>query len=81
MLSQKFYIEFTGYAGGSMSLLAYLFITNKFIVSDSGIYLILNLMAGLALMFYTYSKKAYANTILNSFWFLISILAIARIIY
>lgn len=81
MLSKKFYIDCTGYGGGSMSLLAYLLVTNKFIGSDSGAFLVLNLVAGLSLMIYTYSKEAYANTLLNSFWFLISFLAIARIIY
>lgn len=81
MLSKDFYINFIGYGGCSLSLLAYLLITNNFIKSDSGIYLILNMAAGLSLMIYTFSKKAYANTVLNSFWFLISILAIARILY
>lgn len=80
MLSKKFYIDLIGYGGGSMSLLAYLLITYNYISSNSAAYLTLNLVAGLALMIYTFRKKAYANTILNSFWFLISILAIVRLI-
>lgn len=81
MLSKSFYTEFIGYGGGSMSLFAYLLVANNYISGNSGIFLILNLVAGLALMIYTASKKAYANTVLNSFWFLISILSIARLIY
>lgn len=81
MLSESFYINFLGYGGGSMSLLGYLLVDNNFISGNSATFLILNLVAGLALMIYTASKKAYANTVLNSFWFLISILGIARLIY
>lgn len=81
MLSESFYINFLGYGGGSLSLFAYLLVANNFISGNSATFLISNLIAGFALMIYTAYKKAYANTILNSFWFLISILGIARLIY
>ena len=81
MLSKEIYISVLGYGGGLLSLLAYVSVANNLITGDSAIYLLLNLVAGLMLMIYTFRKKAYANTILNSFWFLISIVAIARLIY
>ena len=81
MLSREFYISLIGYGGGSLSIIAYVLITNNFINSDSVVYLALNLVSGLSLMIYTFTKKAYANTVLNSIWFLISILAFARLIY
>ena len=79
--NEGFCIDLLGYGGGVMSLTAYLLVANDLVAGDSILFLLLNLVAGLFLMIYTHSKKAYANTILNSFWFLISIVGIARIIY
>lgn len=81
MEKKELYLGTMGYGGGSLSLLAYVLVANSFIVSDSMIFLLLNLFAGLLLMVYTFNKQAYANTILNSFWFIVSLFGIIRLIY
>jgi hypothetical protein len=78
MINKEQSIDLIGYGGGFLSLAAYFLITNNFILSDSMIYLLMNIIAGISLMIYTFTKKAYANTILNSVWSLITIIAILR---
>lgn len=78
MIWKKHYLDIIGYGGGALSLTAYCLLTNNFIGGDSLIYLLMNIIAALCMVVYTFTKKAYANTILNSIWSLITILAIIR---
>lgn len=67
-----------GWTGAATSLTAYCLVTQQVVPSNSLLYLGLNVLACSCLGYYTFRKKAYANTLLNSLWLLASLVALVR---
>ena len=67
-----------GWTGASSSLLAYGLVTQQVVAATSPPYLCLNVVACSCLGYYTFRKKAYANTLLNSLWLLLSLAGLLR---
>jgi hypothetical protein len=78
MLYRKYLIEFVGWTGAAFSLLAYSLNSLNLILSQSSGYLLMNVIGCFFLIIYTYHKRAYANSVLNSIWLLMTLVALAR---
>ena len=76
---RKNYIEFIGWTGAIFSLLAYSLNSLNFILSQSIEYLVMNVVGCFLLIIYTYRKKAYANSVLNSIWLFMTVVAMIKI--
>ena len=76
MSKNKWFVSAIGWIGATTSLSAYSLNSHQIIQSRSFIYLLMNLLGCSFLMFYTYQKGAYANTVLNSIWLIVTLLAI-----
>lgn len=74
MKSQRIF-NFIGWAGAVVSLVAYALNTQQIVSSKSFIYLMMNTFGCSCLIFYTFRKKAFANTAVNSIYLLITLLA------
>ncbi|HQU85932.1 MAG TPA: hypothetical protein PKY59_22590 [Pyrinomonadaceae bacterium] len=81
MMKEQKYLNFLGWFGGIVCLTGYGLITQKFLPSDSIIFLIMNFVGCICLIFYTFHKGAFANAALNSVHLLITILALSRLIF
>jgi fluoride ion exporter CrcB/FEX len=79
--SGKFIIDSLGWFGALASLLAYSMNSLNMIGSQSMEYLALNVIGCFFLIIYTYSKKAFANSILNSIWLFMTIIAMVKIFF
>jgi len=75
---EKTYLNYLGWCGGSISLLAYGINTHQFVSSSSLIFLLMNITGCSCLIFYTFQKKAFANTAINTVYLLITLIAIGR---
>lgn len=69
-------INFIGWAGAVVSLVAYSLNTQQIIASKSLVFLLMNVFGCSCLIFYTYRKKAHANVAINSIYLLITLIAI-----
>ena len=69
-------INTAGWTGAIISLSAYTANSNGFIQSKSFSYLLMNALACLLLIFYTFNKRTFVNTTLNSIWLVVTIIAI-----
>lgn len=78
MLQRKYMIELMGWTGALFSLLAYSLNSLNIILSQSASYLILNVVGCFFLIIYTYHKKAYANSVVNSIWLLMTLVAMLK---
>lgn len=79
MLYRKYLIEFVGWTGACLSLLAYSLNSLNFINSQSTWYLMLNVIGCFFLIIYTYHKKAYANSVVNSIWLVMTLVAMVNL--
>lgn len=70
------YLNYLGWLGGSISLLAYGLNTNQIISSRSLTFLLMNTTGCCCLIYYTFNKRAFANTALNTIHLLITLTAI-----
>lgn len=77
MNNQK-YLNFLGWFGGIICLIGYALITQQIVNSNSLIFLLMNTIGCICLIYYTYHKKAFANAALNSVHLLITLFAISR---
>jgi hypothetical protein len=77
MNNQK-YLNFLGWFGGIICLLGYALITQQVLSSNSLIFLIMNGVGCICLIYYTFHKGAFANAALNSVHLIITLLAISR---
>lgn len=73
-------IEIIGWVGSIEVLLAYGLNSYQRLRSDSMVFYILNLTGGLALIFYTVYKAAYASAFINVVWVVIAAIAIVRVV-
>lgn len=72
-------IEIIGWIGSIAVLLAYGLNSYQKLRSDSMVFYMLNLTGGLALIFYTIYKAAYASAFINVVWVVIAVIAIVRV--
>jgi hypothetical protein len=77
MKKQK-YLNYLGWSGGAVSLLAYGLNTQQIFSSGSLIFLAMNVFGCSCLIFYTFRKGAFANTVINSIYLLVTLFAITR---
>jgi hypothetical protein len=75
-MSNQINHNFIGWFGALVSLVAYSLNTQQIVGSASPIYLAMNTVGCSCLIFYTFRKKAFANTAINSVYLLITLLAI-----
>ena len=79
VLPKKYMMEGIGWTGAAFSLTAYSLNSLNIISSQSYAYLIMNIIGCFFLIIYTFSKKAYANSVLNSIWLLMTVVALVKI--
>jgi len=71
-------INILGWTGSILYLLAYALVSAKKTEGDSLLYQGINIVAGIMVVIYTLSLKAYATTGLNVVWALIGIITLGR---
>ena len=74
-------VSTAGWTGAVTSLTAYALNSNGFIASKSLAYLVMNAVATSLLIFYTFNKRAFVNTTLNSVWLLVTIIAVCKLLF
>ena len=70
------YFDLIGWCGAIVSLVAYGLNTQEIVGSRSSVFLLMNTFGCLCLIFYTFRKKAFANTVINSVYLLLTLSAI-----
>ena len=70
------YFDYMGWCGAIVSLVAYGLNTQQVIGSGSLVFLLMNTFGCTCLIFYTFRKKAFANTVINSVYLLLTLSAI-----
>jgi len=77
-MSAKLIIETLGWVGTITYLIAYALVSLKKTEGDSVLYQGMNIFAGILLVIYSLSLKAYATTGLNAVWALIGLYTLGR---
>lgn len=77
-MSIKLLINFLGWTGSILYLLAYALISAKKTEGDSVLYQGMNIVAGVLLIVYTLALGAYATTGLNAVWVAIGLFTLGR---
>jgi uncharacterized membrane protein YuzA (DUF378 family) len=77
-MSTNLIIQIFGWTGSVLYLIAYALISMKKTEGDSVLYQGMNIIAGILVVIYTLSLKAYATTGLNAIWALIGIVTLGR---
>lgn len=67
------YVDFVGWVGAFLILLAFWLLTHRVVHSHSYEYLFLNLAGGSLLAFETWRANSYASFVLNVVWVFIAI--------
>ena len=76
----KLLIDIIGWIGSVLLIAAYGLNSYQKIKSDSFIFLILNTVAGIALIIYSWYYMAYANTFINVVWVIIAVPALIKLL-
>jgi hypothetical protein len=71
-------INILGWTGSILFLLAYTLVSLKKTEGDSLLYQSMNILAGVFLVIYTLSLKAYATMALNAVWAIIGIITLVQ---
>jgi hypothetical protein len=74
----KLLIDILGWTGSILYLLAYALVSAKKAEGDSLLYQGMNIIAGLLVVIYSISLRAYATTGLNAVWIAIGLLTLGR---
>ena len=77
-MSPKLLIDFLGWSGSILYLLAYALVSVKKAEGDSLLYQGINVVAGVLLVVYTLYLGAYATTGLNAVWVAIGLATLGR---
>jgi hypothetical protein len=77
-MSPKLLIDFAGWSGSILYLLAYVLVSLKKTEGDSVLFQGMNIIAGILLVFYTLSLGAFATTGLNAVWVAIGLFTLGR---
>ena len=75
-----FIVNFTGWIGAFLLLLAYFLLVHKNLTSRSRMFQFMNLIGSLLLAFNTLIIKAYPSFLTNAIWFLIGLYGLFHII-
>jgi hypothetical protein len=75
------YLNFLGWFGGIVCLVAYGLNTQQILSSNSLFFLLMNTFGCVCLIFYTFRKEAFANTALNSIYLLITLIAVSKVLF
>jgi hypothetical protein len=78
MITAKLFINFLGWTGSVLYLIAYALVSLKKVEGDSILYQGMNIIAGILLVIYTIYLGAYATTALNAVWAVIGIFTLGR---
>ena len=78
MITPKLFINFLGWTGSILYLVAYALVSLKKVEADSVLYQGMNIVAGILLVIYTIYLGAYATTALNAVWAAIGIFTLGR---
>jgi len=78
IVEPSIFINILGWTGSVLYLLAYALVSAKKTEGDSGLYQGMNIIAGIMVVIYTLSLKAYATTGLNVVWALIGVITLGR---
>lgn len=70
------YFDIIGWAGAAVSFSAYTMNTQQLLSSTSMIFLAMNIFACSCMIVYTFRKRAFANTAINSAFLLVTLFAI-----
>ena len=81
LVLKKYLTEVIGWTGAAFSLSAYSLNSLNLIGSQSLAYLLMNIIGCFFLIIYTFSKKAYANSVLNTIWLLMTIVALIKVYF
>jgi len=74
----QIFIDILGWTGSILYLLAYALVSAKKVEGDSITYQGMNIVAGVFLVIYTLSLKAYATTGLNAVWAAIGLITLGQ---
>lgn len=72
------YLNSLGWAGGIVCLIAYGLNVQQLLDSNSLTFLWMNTVGCCCLIYYTYRKEAFANTVLNAVYLFMTLLAIGK---
>ena len=78
MILPELLINFLGWTGSILYLLAYALVSMKKTEGDSVWYQGMNIVAGLLLVVYSLALSAYATTGLNAVWVAIGLITLGR---
>jgi hypothetical protein len=76
----KLLIDIIGWVGSVLLIAAYALNSYQKIKSDSFTFLILNIVAGLFLIIYSWYYTAFANTFINVVWVIIAVPALIKLL-
>lgn len=74
------YLQFIGWLGMVIILLAYFLMTFSFIGAQSVIYQVMNVIGSVGIIVVTWKRKDYQPMMLNIIWSLIAIIALVKLI-
>lgn len=74
-------IEAIGWYGPVALILAYALVSFNAIDADSYAFQLLNLTGGAAIIVIAWAKKVYQSVVLNIFWCIIALVAIAQLFF
>ena len=77
-MPENIFINFLGWTGSILYLLAYALVSMKKTEGDSLLYQGINILAGVLLVIYTLALNAYATTSLNAVWVAIGLFTLGR---
>lgn len=72
------YFDMIGWAGAAVSFSAYTMNTQQVLASSSLVFLLMNIFACTCMIVYTFRKKAFANTAINSAFLMVTLVAIGN---
>lgn len=75
----KLIIDILGWIGSVLLIAAYALNSYQKIKSDSYTFLLLNIVAGIFLIIYSWYYTAFANTFINVVWVIIAIPALIKV--
>ena len=75
----KLLIDILGWIGSVLLIAAYAFTSYQKIKSDSYTFLLLNIVAGIFLIIYSWYYTAFANTFINVVWVIIAVPALIKV--
>lgn len=74
-------IEFVGIVASASVILAYVLISMNILNANSVMYQGLNLLGAVCFVWYTLTKRAWANVFTNALWGVIATVALVRIFF